>query len=187
MMFGNVNVDLFYFFNHNFQNPFFDAVMPVVTHFGGFKVLAVVLVAVILYAHFKNKKTLKRITILALIAFLCSDIFTAILKHLVHEPRPFVSLDNVHLLITENDPLSFPSGHATSTFSVVIFFVLNMKQLVKKHYKLINLILIIFAVTIPFSRMYVGVHYPGDVLAGAVIGICGALIVNRFSDRILKL
>ena len=42
-MFGNVNVDLFYFFNHNFQNPIFDAVMPIVTHFGGFKVLIVVL------------------------------------------------------------------------------------------------------------------------------------------------
>lgn len=182
----SVNVDMFYFFNHNFQNPIFDAVMPVVTHFGGFKVLVVVLIAIILYAHLKDKKTLKRLTILALIAFLCSDIFTAILKHIICEPRPFVTLDNVHLLIAEDDPLSFPSGHTTSTFSVVTFFVLNMNELAKRHYKLIDAALIIFAVVIPFSRMYVGVHYPGDVLAGALIGIAGALIVNKYKNSIIK-
>ena len=182
-MSSNINVDLFYFFNHNFQNPIFDAVMPIVTHFGGFKVLVVVLIIVIVYAHFKEKKTLKRITFFALIAFLCSDIVTAVLKHLVQEPRPFVTLDNVRLLITEGDPLSFPSGHTTSTFSFVTFYVLNMKKLAKKHYKLIDAALVIFAVTIPFSRMYVGVHYPGDVLTGAAIGIAGALIVNYIFNR----
>ena len=182
----SVNVDLFYFFNHNFQNPIFDAVMPVVTHFGGFKVLVVVLIAIILYAHLKGKRILKRLTILALIAFLCSDIVTAILKHIICEPRPFVTLDNVHLLIAEDDPLSFPSGHTTSTFSVVTFFVLNMKELAKRHYKLIDAALIIFAVVIPFSRMYVGVHYLGDVLAGALIGIAGALIVNKYKNSIIK-
>lgn len=182
----SVNVDLFYFFNHNFQNAIFDNIMPIVTHFGGFKVLVVVLIVIILYAHLKGKRTLRRLTILALIAFLCSDIVTAILKHVIREPRPFVSLDNVRLLISENDPLSFPSGHTTSTLSVVTFYVLNMKELVKKHYMLIDAALIIFAIVIPFSRMYVGVHYPGDVLAGAVIGIIGALIINKYKNRIIK-
>ena len=182
----NINVDLFYFFNHNLQNPLFDGIMPIVTHFGGFKVLAVVLVVIILYAHFKGKKTLKRFTLLVLIAFLCSDIVAAILKHLVNEPRPFVTLDNVRLLITENDPLSFPSGHTTSTFSVATFCILNMKELAKKHYKIIDVALVIFALIIPVSRMYVGVHYPGDVLAGAVIGIVGALIVNKYKNKIIK-
>lgn len=182
----NINDSLFYFFNHNFQNPIFDALLPVVTHLGGFKILLVVLIAIILYAHLKKKNTLKRITILALIAFLCSDLFAAILKWLIRESRPFVSLNNVRLLITENDPLSFPSGHTTSTLAVVTFYVLNMRELSKKHYKLIGIALMAFAVIIPFSRMYVGVHYPGDVLAGAVIGIVGALIVNKYKDEIIK-
>ncbi|WP_405294736.1 phosphatase PAP2 family protein [Methanobrevibacter sp.] len=182
----DINLELFYFFNHNLQNPIFDAVMPVITHFGGFKVLVVVLIVIIFYAHLKGKKTLRRITILALIAFLCSDLVTAILKNLVNEPRPFVSLDNVHLLITEDDPLSFPSGHSTSTLSVVTFYILNMKELAKKHYKLIDIALVIFALVIPFSRLYVGVHYPFDVLAGAIIGIIGALVVNRYKNKIIK-
>lgn len=183
----SINVDLFYFFNHNLQNPILDCLLPIITHFGGFKVLAVVLIAVIVYAHLKKKETLKRITILALIAFLFSDIITAILKHLIHEPRPFVSLDNVRLLIVENDPLSFPSGHTTSTWSVVTFFVLNMKELAKRHYILIDVALILFALVIPFSRMYVGVHYPGDVLAGAVIGIIGAVLINHYKWKILDI
>lgn len=182
----NINVDLFYFFNHNLQNPVFDAIMPIVTHLGGFEVLVLVLIAVILYAHLNNKKTLKRLSILALIAFLCSDIFTALLKHLIREPRPFVTLDNVRLLIAENDPLSFPSGHTTSTWAFVTFLALNMKELTESYYKLIDAALVVFAIVIPFSRIYVGVHYPGDVLAGAVIGIVGALIVNKYKNRIMK-
>ena len=121
------------------------------------------------------------------IAFLCSDIFAFALKHAVHEPRPFAVLDNVHLLITEDDPWAFPSGHTTSTLAVVTFLILNMKELVQKHYKLINILLIAFAILIPLSRMYVGVHYPGDVLAGAIIGICGALIVNKYKSNILSI
>ena len=182
----NINVELFYLFNHAFQNPFFDYIMPVFTHFGGFKFLILVLIAIVLYAHLRNKRTLRKIIFLTLIALLFSDGIAFVLKHLIHEPRPFLSLDNVHLLIAEDDPLSFPSGHTTSTIAIVTFLVFNMKELAKKHYKIINVCLIIFAILIPFSRMYIGVHYPGDVLAGAAIGIVGAVIVNHFKCEILN-
>lgn len=182
----NGNVALFNFINHSLQNPVFDSVLPIVTHFGGFEFLLVLLIVIILYAHFKNKKTLRKFTVLALIALLFSGIMVFILKHLIHEPRPFVSLADVHLLVVEDDPLSFPSGHTTSTLAVVTFLILNMKELAKKHYKIIDVLLVIFAVMIPFSRIYVGVHYPADVIAGAIVGIVGALIVNHFKDRIWK-
>ena len=187
MILMNINVDLFYFFNHALQNPVFDWVMPVLTHLGGFKFLLLILIIIILYAHIKKKRTLRRVGILALVALLFSGLITAILKHLIYEPRPFASLDNVRLLITEYDPLSFPSGHTTSTFAVVTYFVLNMKELARRHYKVIDALLIIFAILIPISRMYVGVHYPGDVLAGAIIGIAGACLIYHFRDWILEL
>ena len=180
----NGNVALFNFINHNLQNSVFDSVLPIVTHFGGFEFLLVLLIVIILYAHFKNKKTLRKFTILALIALLFSGLMVFILKHLIHEPRPFVSLADVHLLVVEDDPLSFPSVHTTSTLAVVTFLILNMKELAKKHYKIIDVLLVIFAVMIPFSRIYVGVHYPADVIAGAIVGIVGALIVNHFKERI---
>ena len=185
-MINNINTDLFYFFNHNFENPIFNSVMPSVTGTGGFIGLLIFLILLILFAKYRDRKTLEKIAILALIALLFSDIFVFCLKHLINEPRPFVSLDNVNLLIHEHDPYSFPSGHSASTLSVVTIFVLNMKELVKKHYLLVDIALVIFAIIIPFSRMYVGVHYPFDVLSGVVIGILGALVINRFSDGIVS-
>jgi undecaprenyl-diphosphatase len=184
-MINNINVELFYFFNHNLENPLFDAVMPCVTGAGGFICLLAFLVLLILFAKYKKKETLKRIAILALVSLLFADIIVLCLKHIVNEPRPFVSLSDVHLLISENDPCSFPSGHSASTLSVVTFFILNMKDLIRKHYVIADIALVIFAVAIPFSRMYVGVHYPLDVLSGALIGFSCALIVDRFKNRIL--
>lgn len=186
-MIWDINVDLFYFFNHNFINPFFDAAMPIITGTGGFICLCLFLILLILFAKFTKRDTLKRIAVLALIALLFSDIIAAVLKNLIQEPRPFVTLDNVHLLIQENDPCSFPSGHACSTVSVVTFFILNMKELFKKHYLIADILLVIFAIVIPFSRLYVGVHYPFDVFAGVIIGLFGALIVNHYKTRILSI
>ena len=183
----DINVELFYFFNHAFQNPILDSIMPIFTHFGGFKFLVLILIAVILYAHISRRKTLKKVAIIAFVALLFSGAIAVVLKHVVHEPRPFMTLDNVHLLITEDDLNSFPSGHTTSTIAVVTAFVLNMKELAKKHYLIIDVVLILFAIFIPFSRMYVGVHFPGDVLAGAVIGLFGAFLVNHFKDIIFDI
>jgi undecaprenyl-diphosphatase len=182
---SDVNVNLFYFFNHDIHNPILNTTMPFITHVGGFIWMVVIVVAIILYAKLKNKDTLKRIAVLALVALLFSDIIVLCIKHLVNEPRPFVSLNNVNLLIVEEDPFSFPSGHASSTLSVVTVFVLNMRELFKKHYRLINIAMIVFALVILFSRVYVGVHYPIDVVCGAIIGIITALIVNRYKNDIL--
>ena len=87
-------------------------------------------------------------------------------------------------MIVENDHNSLPSGHAASTLSVVTVLILNMKKLFKKHYKLINIALIIFAVVIPFSRIYVGVHYPIDVFSGAIIGVGIAWMVNYINKSL---
>jgi undecaprenyl-diphosphatase len=149
--------------------------------------MCAIVIAIIAYAKLKDKAALKKVAILALIALLFSDLIVLCLKHLVHAPRPFMTLDNVNLLISEDDPFSFPSGHAASTFAVIGIFVMTMKDLVKRHCHLINLAIIIFAVLIPISRMYVGVHYPGDVIAGAGIGIFGALTIKHFKEKILNI
>ncbi len=186
-MLYNINVDLFNFFNHGLQNPILDGVMPIFTHFGGFKFLMLVMIAVILYAQITKRKTLRNVFVITLIAVLFADGISFVLKHVIHEPRPFMSMDNVHLLITEDDLNSFPSGHTTTTIALVVSLILNMKDLAEKNYLIIDILLVIFAILIPFSRMYVGVHYPEDILAGAVIGLVGALVINKFKDQILSI
>ena len=179
------NVDLFYFINHNLQNPLFDAVLPYMTHFGGFIWLLIILIVLMVYARIKGNDSLKKVAAVALVALLFADLITYALKLFVHEPRPYLTMDNVRLLIHEDDIFSFPSGHATSTVAVVSIFLLKIRNLVNEHYNLARILLVLFAFIIMFSRIYCGVHYPFDVLTGAAIGIVGALVINRYEDRIL--
>lgn len=181
----SINVDLFYFINNNLQNPIFDAVLPYVTHLGGFIWLLIILIVLICYAKLRNRETLKRVAILALCALLFADLIAYALKLIVQEPRPYLTMDNVRLLIHEDDIFAFPSGHATSTVAVVGIFFLKAKDLVKKHYNVFKVLLVLFAIVIMFSRIYCGVHYPFDVLTGAAIGIVGALVINNYENKIL--
>lgn len=180
------NVDLFYFINHNLQNPIFDTILPLITHFGGFVWLLIILIVLIVYAKLKNKDTLKKVAILALCALLFADLITYALKLIVQEPRPYVTLDHVRLLVYEDGVFAFPSGHATSTLAVVTIFVLKSRELVKKHYNIAKILLILFAITIMFSRVYCGVHYPFDVLVGAMVGIFAGLVVRKYENKILS-
>ncbi len=182
----NINEALFIYINQHMQNPTLDMIMPTVTHFGGFIFLILLVVALIIFSVITKRDTLKKVAIIALIALLVSDVIVLALKNLVHEPRPFLALENVRLLVPEEDPNSFPSGHAASTLAVVSVFLLNMDDLVKKYQIVIDIVLAIFAVLVVISRVYCGVHYPDDVIVGALIGIFGAFIVNRFHDRIFE-
>lgn len=180
----DINEALFIYINQHLQNPTLDMIMSGITDLGGFIILILAVFALLIFAHLTKRQTLKRVAAIALIALLLSDLVAVFLKNYVHEPRPFMTLKNVHLIIAENDPNSFPSGHATSTLAVVSAFLLNMDDLTKKYHVVIDIALLVFAVIIMFSRVYCGVHYPFDVLAGALIGISGALVVNYFKDRI---
>ena len=178
----NVNDSLFYFINHNFQNPIFDTVLPFITHLGGFKGMIIIILVILIYAKLKNKTNLFKITLLALLALLFSDLITLIVKIYINKPRPYTVLSNVRLLVSPEDFSSFPSGHSTSTLSVVTVFIIHIKKLTEKYNKVICVFLIIFMMMIVFSRVYVGVHYPFDVLAGAIIGFTGALFINKLNE-----
>ena len=155
--------------------------MPYVTHVGGFVSLFVLCVLVIFLSIIFKKKNIRNIACLCLLALLIADGIALLLKNLVAEPRPFISLDNVRLLIVEDDPMSFPSGHTTSTCAVLFTLIFKYKD------KLLTFILVFCCFLIGFSRLYVGVHYPFDILAGATIGILSAYFVYSFEDEIALL
>ena len=171
----SINLDLFYFINNNLQNPVLDWSMPAVTNLGGFVALFFICIIVIIIAGLFDYTQVKKIAIICLLSLLIADGIALVLKYAVAEPRPFVALDNVRLLISESDMNSFPSGHATSTFSVIAVLLFKLKN------NYIKVILAIFAILIAFSRIYVGVHYPHDVVCGTVLGIAVAYAVCYFN------
>ena len=121
--------------------------------------------------------------VLGLAALFIANVAVYFLKIIIAEPRPFLVLPNVDLLVAENEIYSFPSGHSASSFAVMIVIGLMYKLNLKgKTYRLIYPLLA-FASVIAFSRVYIGVHYPLDVVVGALIGVLSALLVLIFEDN----
>ncbi len=170
----NLNIDCLYFINNKLANPTFDIIMPHLTDLGGFVTLLVILVISILILKYFKKERYLKIAKLCLYALILSGIIAALLKLAIHQPRPYVVLDNIRQLVTPTEPNSFPSGHTSSSFSVVSVLSYSFRQ-----HKLLVFVLIAFSILIAFSRIYCGMHYPLDVIVGAFIGIASATVVLK--------
>lgn len=99
-------------------------------------------------------------------------IIAEIIKNFLHQARPYIVLETINKLIVENkDFQSFPSGHAAIFFAIAMAVYFFNKKL--------GIIFFISAILISVARIFVGVHWPSDILAGAVIGIISAIIINK--------
>ena len=104
-----------------------------------------------------------------IVVLVVTTILTQLIKIIVMRPRPYTELSNLILLDLGTD-YSFPSGH-TST-STAMAYVLSCE------YK--RWILMLIPVIVGFSRLYIGVHYPSDVLGGFLLGLVIAYMVEYF-------
>ncbi|MFN3739526.1 MAG: glycosyltransferase family 39 protein [Thermodesulfovibrionales bacterium] len=120
----------------------------------------------------EGKRALLPISLL-IIAWALSDGIGNILKNAIERPRPFLVIEDVRMLVGHRSSFSFPSNHAatyTAGATLLWYFF---------RYLRIPALLIVLIVAI--SRVYVGVHYPSDVIGGAVIGlIIGISVINIF-------
>jgi undecaprenyl-diphosphatase len=108
------------------------------------------------------------------------------IKLLTGELRPFLVLENVHQLASVGSPLTFPSGHTTSAFAFATSIALIYKIKIKNFSFNSGWIVYPIAIFMGISRIYVGVHYPFDVLIGAFIGFLSAYVVVKLGDKYLK-
>lgn len=126
-----------------------------------------VIISIVLYL-FGDKKG-KSIAKKMIVVLVVTTILTQLIKIIVMRPRPYTELSNLILLDLGTD-YSFPSGH-TST-STAMAYVLSCE------YK--RWILMLIPVIVGFSRLYIGVHYPSDVLGGFLLGLVIAYMVEYF-------
>ncbi|MGD2278967.1 MAG: phosphatase PAP2 family protein [Candidatus Omnitrophota bacterium] len=152
----NIDISVFYFVNQTCRNSFCDILAPYFTWLGhGWLLFAFAVV----FLFFKEKE-IKILGILLLAGLAISYYSFTAIKFLVSRPRPFMALENVHVL-ARPDGHSFPSGHATMIFMTAFLLTDRFK---KWH------IFYSLAALVALSRVYLGVHYPSDIIAGAALG-----------------
>jgi undecaprenyl-diphosphatase len=155
--------------NPGFLNPYLNILLGLFTHLGGS--LAVMLVGVFLYL-----KGYKREGIMVIASIVIGTIIMAPLKIIVNRPRPYLTHNNIRPLEIESGP-SFPSGHSERAFALA--------AVLSKYYPRIEIILYLYAVIIGFSRVYLGVHYPLDVIVGGIIGWIVGKVTLKFENKIM--
>lgn len=118
---------------------------------------------------------------LALAVFLAvaaADLSASGIKHLVGRPRPEEGTGEIDVLMATPSSSSFPSGHAATSFAAAVAVCVAVPRLAPLVFGL--------AAAVAFSRLYVGAHYPLDVLAGAALGVAVAtalLLLSRTLRR----
>lgn len=112
-----------------------------------------------------------------------SFIVTFGIKMIVKRKRPFASLENVHRGETyTKDSYSFPSAHTSTSFSIATMFALRYPK-----YPQVYVPMYAWALIVGYGRPYLGMHYPGDVLGGAIVGAGSAVLIYSLRSSLFKL
>ncbi len=160
----------------NVRNSFLSSVLIPITKSGDVGIIFIVLG--IIFLCFKRTRKTGIIFLMALVLnFIVNNL---IIKNVIARERPFNVIENLIILIPPPGGYSFPSGHTSSAFAcmITLFFT-------EKRFAPVGLV---YALLMGFSRMYAGVHYPTDVICGAVVGTViacfSAIGYNYFMKRL---
>ena len=157
----NIDNQVFYFINNRIANSFTDAFFAHITVEKHWFVFWAIMGLYLLIAGGKRGRI---VLVLAIFTVIISDQFSnQILKELVGRIRPCHILQNVHLLVGCTSSYSFPSSHAVNNFAGAYLF--------SYFYPKMKWALYLGAFLMAVSRIFVGVHYPSDILGGALIGL----------------
>lgn len=146
------------FIQEHLRNGWSDAFFTAITFLGDSGIIWIAFSLCLVCSKTYRRQGLVLLAVLA-ITFLVGDV---VLKNWIQRPRPFQEMP-VELLIPPPESFSFPSGHTSSSFAAA-----SVIYRIRKSWGIAAFIL---AVLIGFSRLFLFVHYPTDVLAGAVLGL----------------
>ena len=162
----------------NLRSPIMDLLMTAITTLGNHGLIWFILAGILLLTPKHRKAGVAVLAGLALEVICCN----LVLKPLVGRIRPCDVNPAVQLLVARPDDFSFPSGHTGASFAAVSALYFSRSRLWMPS--------LILAVLIAFSRLYLYVHYPTDILAGALLGIMtgwAGNLVSAYANRKLRL
>lgn len=167
----NIDVNILLWIQDNLRNAFLTPVFAGITKLGDIGLIWIIISLGMLFFR-KTRAT----GTMCLIALICSVVVNnLLLKNLVARARPFDTYQMIIPLISRPTDFSFPSGHTAASFACA---GVMYRHLPKKA----GISSIILAVLIAFSRLYLGVHYPSDVLIGGISGFlmgCAAELIYK--------
>ncbi|MBE6053866.1 MAG: phosphatase PAP2 family protein [Clostridium sartagoforme] len=169
---NNLDISILNLIREIFSNSIMDKVMTFITRLGDSGFIWI-LIGFVLLAQKKYRKS----GFVLLIALLITSIIgEGILKNIIQRPRAFITYPDISIIIKPPASYSFPSGHTSSSFAAAV--VLGY------YFKSWKYIFYIFASLIAFSRLYLFVHYPSDIVAGIILGVTCALVTIKLLDNV---
>jgi undecaprenyl-diphosphatase len=176
---SDLNRFLFRLVNDVWISPTLD---PFMIHLGSINEYGVVWLVLLGALAALGGRTGRWAALAGLAAMVVGLAFSEVLKSIVMQPRPFVSLADVRLLVSPSGSYSFPSVNATYAFAAFSGASLTARRLLGRL-PVWGWGFLALPVAVSYSRVYVGVHYPGDVLSGAIIGLSIGWLIASIGFR----
>src|SRR4030043_6390 len=169
----DLNLKLFNLINsHN--HPFLDMVFYLITYLGSG--LIIIPIVIVLYKINKEK------ILPVVFSYLISGLAVQVMKYFWSVPRPAALFDHIHIVGETLRTASFPSGHTAT--ALALFYVLSQGKNIR-----LKTLFLILALSVGYSRVYVGAHFPLDILVGVIVGYLSGYIsmkYNKFFDNYKK-
>lgn len=157
--------------NKKMKNTYLDKFMYKITDYGGAVGTSKISLFLLIVGYFSNQK-MSLIGLKTLISLALSQIIVQLIKFGVRRKRPYEVVEGINTYGIIMKDYSFPSGHTTASFTLATIMFLS-----NSSFWLLGLV---FAVTIGLSRIYLGLHYPTDVLFGMFFGIISSILIEKY-------
>jgi undecaprenyl-diphosphatase len=175
--------------NHGTANTLFDVLMPALTSQGYLLVLPFLLYLIVNSVGRKDVRGKMYLSaalwaiVIACCAVFLSEWVEDVMKNAVARGRPCRAIDDIRLITACPKSYSMPSGHAISSFAFAAPLFFLSRDYLTMTWRIYPLVL---ASVVAFSRLYLGVHYPTDVLAGALLGTLIGLALSVLYHQVMR-